>query len=97
MSNGITLEVRDYDKNSLEWVPFDRRENKAFFLQLWAAEGYRLDVSLPASALFPDVYKPHTKMNVAVRGNDGRFRSYRELSATEHVSLYEMINALPNI
>lgn len=97
MANGITLEIRDYDKNSLEWVPFDVRSRKAFFLHLWAAEGYKLDVQLNTDALFPNIYKPHSKMNVAIRGNDGKFRSYRELESTEHHNMFEVINALPNI
>ncbi|WXX18478.1 hypothetical protein TacPo2_23 [Pantoea bacteriophage TacPo2] len=97
MANGITVEIRDYDKNTLEWVPFNVRSRKAFFMHLWAAEGYRLDVNLGADSLFPSIYKPHSKMNVAIRGNNGKFRSYRELKGTEHERMFEVINALPNI
>lgn len=97
MANGITLEIRDYDKDSFEWIPFDVRARKAFFIHLWANTGQTMEISLGADALFPNIYKPHSKMNVAIRGNDGKFRSYRELESTAHHNTFEMINALPNI
>lgn len=98
-SRGTDIEVRDYTKAG-EFVPFETHEGRgyAFTLQLWNSLNRKVDL-MSIEALFikgPEL-KPHSKMNVAIRGKDGKFISYRRLNGTEHSKVFEAIDELPNI
>lgn len=109
MNRGISLEVIDWKRDGTRmWFggkPLPNSEGGVgyFWIHLWYANGHEGHVTKETfnSAFLKDVpgstEKPTSKMNVMIRGRDGKFMSYRKLANTDASSAYEAIDALPNI
>lgn len=100
MSNGITLEVHDWHKDGTRRPFFGNGDRGYFWLHLYYASGVQASLSGSIEHYFmkeDETTKATSKMNVAIRGNDGKFISYRKLQNTDHEHVFEGIDALPNI
>lgn len=100
---GITLEVIDWNKDgtrrpfrSMNWK---HEPIEYFWMHLYFGDG-RATSEGGAHAAFmkaDEVVKATSKMNVMIRGRDGKFISYRKLANTHHDVIHGEIDALPNI